>query len=103
MFTTMIMRCSKWILYKMRQSPTRRLMIPCVPRSRCTSPSKTFVCVEGDGSTKIDGKVLEGCPEDVFVIPPWMRYAHTAKKESVLFSISDRPAQEALGIWREGI
>ena len=24
-----------------------------------------------------------------------------AKKESVLFSISDRPAQEALGIWRE--
>jgi gentisate 1,2-dioxygenase len=22
-------------------------------------------------------------------------------KESVLFSISDRPAQEALGIWRE--
>ena len=33
--------------------------------------------------------------------PPWMRYAHTAAKESVLFSISDRPMQEALGIWRE--
>ena len=26
----------------------------------------------------------------------------TREKESVLFSISDRPAQEALGIWREG-
>jgi gentisate 1,2-dioxygenase len=24
-----------------------------------------------------------------------------AERESVLFSISDRPAQEALGIWRE--
>jgi gentisate 1,2-dioxygenase len=30
-----------------------------------------------------------------------MKYSHQAKKESVLFSISDRPAQEALGIWRE--
>jgi gentisate 1,2-dioxygenase len=26
---------------------------------------------------------------------------HEAAKGSVLFSISDRPAQEALGIWRE--
>jgi gentisate 1,2-dioxygenase len=30
-----------------------------------------------------------------------MTHSHQAKKESVLFSISDRPAQEALGIWRE--
>jgi gentisate 1,2-dioxygenase len=39
---------------------------------------------------------------DVFVVPPWKACAHTAEKESVLFSISDRPSQEALGIWREG-
>jgi gentisate 1,2-dioxygenase len=32
-----------------------------------------------------------------------MKYSHQTKKESVLFSISDRPAQEALGIWREKI
>jgi gentisate 1,2-dioxygenase len=62
-----------------------------------------FVCVEGEGSTKIDGKVFEWGPKDVFVIPSWMKYSHTAKKESVLFQISDRPAQEALGIWREKI
>jgi gentisate 1,2-dioxygenase len=30
-----------------------------------------------------------------------MHYNHTAIDESVLFSISDRPMQEALGIWRE--
>ena len=54
-------------------------------------------------STKIDGKVFEWGPKDVFVIPSWMKYAHNAKKESVLFQISDRPAQEALGIWREKI
>jgi gentisate 1,2-dioxygenase len=40
----------------------------------------------------------------VFVVPPWKRYQHnvTGKDDAVLFSISDRPAQEALGIWREG-
>jgi gentisate 1,2-dioxygenase len=52
-----------------------------------------FVCAEGSGTTTVDGKVLEWGPNDVF--------AHTAGKESVLFSISDRPSQEALGIWRE--
>jgi gentisate 1,2-dioxygenase len=61
-----------------------------------------FVCAEGQGSTKIDDKVYEWGVNDVFVVPPWKRYAHNAAKESVLFSISDRPAQEALGIWREG-
>ena len=60
-----------------------------------------FVCAEGRGSTTVDGKVLEWGPWDVFVVPPWKHYAHNAAKESVLFSISDRPAQEALGIWRE--
>ena len=60
-----------------------------------------FVCAEGQGSTKVGDKVLDWSQNDVFVVPPWMPYSHTADKESVLFSISDRPAQEALGIWRE--
>jgi gentisate 1,2-dioxygenase len=61
-----------------------------------------FVCVEGKGTTKLDDKTLEWSPGDVFVVPSWQRYAHNAADESVLFSISDRPVQEALGIWREG-
>jgi gentisate 1,2-dioxygenase len=60
-----------------------------------------FVCVEGRGATKIGDEVLEWGPRDIFVVPPWKPYAHSASAESVLFSISDRPAQEALGIWRE--
>jgi gentisate 1,2-dioxygenase len=63
--------------------------------------STVFVCAEGRGSTNVDGQVLEWGPRDVFVVPSWKRYAHTAAAQSVLFSISDRPAQEALGIWRE--
>ena len=60
-----------------------------------------FVCTEGGGTTNVDGKVLEWGVNDVFVVPPWKAYSHQVNKESVLFSISDRPAQEALGIWRE--
>jgi gentisate 1,2-dioxygenase len=61
-----------------------------------------FVCVEGRGSTKIDGQDYDWTSGDVFVVPPWKQYSHNAAEEAVLFSISDRPAQEALGIWREG-
>jgi gentisate 1,2-dioxygenase len=60
-----------------------------------------FVCVEGHGTTEVDGTTLQWGKNDVFVVPPWKRYAHKAQDQSVLFSISDRPAQEALGIWRE--
>ncbi|MBX9826847.1 MAG: gentisate 1,2-dioxygenase [Xanthobacteraceae bacterium] len=60
-----------------------------------------FVCIEGRGSTKVGDKELSWGPNDVFVIPPWQRYSHNVADESVLFSISDKPAQEALGIWRE--
>jgi len=67
-----------------------------------STDSTIFACAEGEGTTTVDGEVLEWGPQDVFVVPSWKRYVHTAQKESVLFSISDRPAQQALGIWREG-
>lgn len=60
-----------------------------------------FVCAEGSGATRIEDQTFEWSPGDVFVVPPWKRYAHAARDQSVLFSISDRPAQESLGIWRE--
>ena len=61
-----------------------------------------FACAEGRGTTTVEGEVLEWGPRDVFVVPPWKRFHHNAVEQSVLFSISDRPAQQALGIWREG-
>jgi len=61
-----------------------------------------FACAEGRGTTTVDGEALAWGPRDVFVVPPWKRFSHDAAEQSVLFSISDRPAQQALGIWREG-
>jgi gentisate 1,2-dioxygenase len=86
--------------------PTMGAQLAMLPKGFKGEPYRStdgtiFVCVEGGGSTEVDGSVLEWRPNDVFVVPPWKRYAHRAGKESVLFSISDRPAQEALGIWRE--
>ena len=45
--------------------------------------------------------MLEWGPNDVFMVPPWHDTRTIAEEEAVLFSISDKPAQEALGIWRE--
>ena len=61
-----------------------------------------FAVAEGKGTTMIDGKPFEWGVNDVFVVPPGSTTRTTPSSEAVLFSISDRPAQEALGIWREG-
>jgi gentisate 1,2-dioxygenase len=87
--------------------PTMGAYLAMLPKGFKGEPYRStdgmiFVCAEGKGTTTVDGKVLEWGPQDVFVVPSWKQYRHNAEKESVLFSISDRPAQEALGIWREG-
>ena len=86
--------------------PTMGANLAMLPKNFRGEPYRStdgtiFVCAEGRGTTNVDGTVLEWGPNDVFVVPAWKRYAHTAAEESVLFSISDRPAQEALGLWRE--
>ena len=62
-----------------------------------------YCAVEGHGRTRIDGKVLEWQEQDVFVAPSWSRVQHEADADAVLFSFSDRPAQKALGLWREQV
>ncbi len=61
-----------------------------------------FVPMEGSGRTFIgDSFTVEWGPRDVFVVPSWQRVRHEADAESVLFSFSDRPIQEVLGLFRE--
>lgn len=66
------------------------------------STDSTVYCVaEGSGSSRIGDHSLEWSERDIFVVPPWSTVSHEATEESVLFSFSDRPAQKALGLWRE--
>jgi gentisate 1,2-dioxygenase len=60
-----------------------------------------YSVVEGRGTSTIGGTTLTWGPRDIFVVPSWAAVAHQAAEESVLFSMSDRPAQMALGLWRE--
>jgi len=66
------------------------------------STDATVFCVaEGRGSSDIGGISISWGPRDIFVVPSWHPVSHHASEESVLFSFSDRPAQKALGLWRE--
>jgi gentisate 1,2-dioxygenase len=60
-----------------------------------------FTVVEGRGRAHIGDVDIAFEPHDVFVVPPWTHYHLTATSDCVLFSLSDRAAQEALGFWRE--
>jgi gentisate 1,2-dioxygenase len=61
-----------------------------------------FVPIEGSGRSRIgEDFVVEWGPRDVFVVPSWHSVRHEATDDSVLFSFSDRPVQEALGLFRE--
>ena len=60
-----------------------------------------FVCVEGEGSSIIGDKTFTWGPRDIFVAPSWHWTRHVASSDAVLFSFSDRPIQEKLGLWRQ--
>ena len=61
----------------------------------------TFCVAEGHGSSTIGDKTFNWGPRDIFVAPSWHPVSHQTTEDAVLFSFSDRPAQQSLGIWRE--
>lgn len=63
------------------------------------------VCLEGGGEARLSGPSGD-CTwrfqeNDVFVVPSWHTLQLRADRDAVLFSFSDRPVQQALGLWRE--
>ena len=70
-------------------------------RAHRSTDATVFALVEGRGRTRVGDRTLEWGPRDVFVVPAWSWHTHEADEESVLFSFSNRPAQEKLGLFRE--
>ncbi len=67
-----------------------------------STDATVYAPIEGKGRTHIGPDfTVEWGPRDVFVVPSWHRVRHEADEEAVLFSFSDRPIQEALGLFRE--
>ncbi len=78
-------------------------LLPAKYRSEpCRSTDATVYSVaEGTGKVRIGEQAFDFAPRDAFVVPSWHPASFEAESECVLFSFSDRPAQVALGIWRE--
>jgi gentisate 1,2-dioxygenase len=60
-----------------------------------------YSVVEGSGAARIGDERFAFEPRDTFVVPSWAPLRLETSAETVLFSFSDRPCQEALGLWRE--
>jgi gentisate 1,2-dioxygenase len=77
-----------------------------VPADFVTKPARStdgmiHVVVEGSGSIKIDGGDFRLSPGTIVVTPSWSERVIEATQDLVLFSYSDRAAQQKLSIWRE--
>jgi gentisate 1,2-dioxygenase len=87
--------------------PTMGTFIQLLPKGFKTSRYRStdaavFAVTEGRGRTRIGDVTLDWGPKDIFVAPSWKPIEHEAiEGECVLFSFSDRPVQEKIGVWRE--
>jgi gentisate 1,2-dioxygenase len=66
-----------------------------------STDSSVHVCLEGGGRATIGGEAFEFGPRDIFVVPSWQPLSLAARQDTIVFSFSDRPVQQVLGLWRE--
>ena len=86
--------------------PTMATMIRLLPKGFATqayraSDSAIFIVVEGRGEIRVGAQHFTLTPHDIVVVPGWMAYTLHADEDLVVFSYSDRVAQEKLGLFRE--
>lgn len=60
-----------------------------------------YCAVEGSGTARIGNQQFAFGAQDIFVVPSWATLRLDANEDTVLFSYSDRPLQDAAGILRE--
>ncbi len=86
--------------------PTMGTFMQLLPQGFETAPYRStdgavFSVVEGTGRVHVGEESFAWGPRDTFVVPSWQRYRFEADEEAVIFSFSDRPVHEKLGLWRE--
>ena len=66
--------------------------------------SVVYFVVRGRGHSLINGERFDWKERDFLVLPNWAWHEHaneSASEEAILFSVSDRPVLDALGLYRE--
>ena len=86
--------------------PTMATMIRLLPGGFATRPYRSSdamvsIVVEGRGELRVGEQRFALTPHDVVVVPGWMNHTLHASEDLILFSYSDRAAQEKLGLFRE--
>jgi len=66
-----------------------------------STDSTVYVCLEGRGQACIGEQTFAVQENDIFVVPSWHALQLRADRDTLLFSFSDRPVQQALGLWRD--
>jgi gentisate 1,2-dioxygenase len=86
--------------------PTMATMIRLLPKGFASQPYRStdamvFIVVEGQGEMQVGEQRFALTAHDVVVVPGWTAHSLLASEDLVLFSYSDRVAQEKLGLFRE--
>lgn len=66
-----------------------------------STDATVYVCLEGGGTARVGEQEWRFEESDIFVVPSWHPIEVHSTSDTMLFSFSDRPVQQALGLWRE--
>jgi gentisate 1,2-dioxygenase len=72
-------------------------------RSHRHTSTGVYYAFRGRGTTKVSANEFTWEKGDIFVVPSWQWHSHENLngEDAILFSITDRPSTEALGLYRE--
>lgn len=60
-----------------------------------------LVGLEGEAEIRVAGIGMLIGPNDIVAVPGWSEWTVAARQDTVVFSYSDRPVYEKLGLLRE--
>lgn len=88
--------------------PTMTCHIQLLPPGTTTAMHRhtgntVYYSHEGSGALQTDTETLDWDERDSFVVPPWTWHRHINRskdKDAILFSMTDRPILESLGLYR---
>jgi len=63
--------------------------------------SRVATVLSGTGAARIGDETFDLEPGDIFVVPSWARLELAAEAQLDVFSVTDAPILQALGLWRD--
>lgn len=68
-----------------------------------STDGQVVVVAEGAATLEVGGREFRLGENDIAVVPSWAERRFRAEADTILFTLSDRSAQEKLGFWRQSL